>query len=61
MIDLISALGLVLFLEGAAMALFPDYMRRMMAEMIETPSPVLRGAGLASAVVGVIVVWFVRG
>lgn len=61
MADLWTALGLVLVLEGALYALFPDGMRRMMATVLEMPQGTLRTAGLVSAFIGFIVVWLVRG
>lgn len=59
--DLITALGLVLVIEGAVYALFPEAMKRMMVRFIDQPGAILRGAGVAAAALGVIVVWLVRG
>jgi uncharacterized protein YjeT (DUF2065 family) len=61
MADLIAALGLVLVIEGLVFAAFPGACRRAMALMMETPDTSLRTAGIVSAVVGVAVVWLVRG
>lgn len=61
MADLITALGLAIAIEGALYSLFPEAMKGMMAKVIEQPSGHLRGAGLAAAVFGVVVVWLVRG
>ena len=35
--------------------------KRMMARVLDHPGAALRGAGLAAAALGVIVVWLVRG
>ncbi len=59
--DFYTALGLVLVIEGVIYALFPDGMQRAMSQMQEMPPGALRLAGLGAAVVGVIVVWAVRG
>ena len=59
--DLITALGLVLVIEGALYALFPEAMQRMMVQVLEMPPQVLRTAGLVAAVIGVGIVWLVRG
>ena len=59
--EIIAALGLVLVLEGALYALFPDLMRRMAEQVMQTPGDTLRVAGLISAAIGVGVVWLVRG
>jgi uncharacterized protein YjeT (DUF2065 family) len=59
--DFYTALGLVLVIEGAIYALFPDGMQRVMSQMQDMPPGALRLAGLGAAVAGVIVVWAVRG
>jgi uncharacterized protein YjeT (DUF2065 family) len=61
MTDLVAALGLVLFLEGIAVAAFPGAVRRAMALMMEAPDGSLRLTGIVSAAVGVVVIWLVRG
>lgn len=61
MADLATALGLVLVIEGALYALFPEGMQRMMAQALELPPTYLRRAGLAAAVAGFLVVWLIRG
>jgi uncharacterized protein YjeT (DUF2065 family) len=57
---IITALGLVLVIEGAIYALFPEDMKRMMRVALAQPSGRLRMAGLAAATVGVVVVLLVR-
>jgi uncharacterized protein YjeT (DUF2065 family) len=61
MSDFIAALGLVLVLEGLAYAAFPGAMRRAVEIMATSPDGQLRIAGIASAIVGIAIVWFVRG
>ncbi len=61
MTDLLVAIGLILVIEGCLLALFPDAMRRMMVAMQQVPAEFLRGAGLIAAVVGVALVWLIRG
>ncbi|MBT4934366.1 MAG: DUF2065 domain-containing protein [Rhodospirillaceae bacterium] len=58
--DLFAAFGLALVFEGASYALFPDAMRRMMAQVLELGTSNLRFVGLAAAVLGVGIVWLVR-
>lgn len=60
MSDFLSALGLVLVIEGVLYALFPGVMKRAMALMITQPPGVARMAGLAGAALGVVIVWLVR-
>ena len=61
MADLMTALGLALAIEGMAYALFPDGMRKMIAQVMEQPNGVIRTAGVVAAMVGVVIVWLVRG
>ena len=61
MSEALTALGLVFALEGALYALFPDLMKRLAAQAIETPPDSLRIAGVAAAGFGVAMVWLVRG
>lgn len=59
--ELITALGLVLVIEGALYALFPDGMKRLMALMLNQPAGSLRTAGVVAAGLGVGIVWLLRG
>ena len=46
MTDLVTALGLMLVIEGALYALFPDNMRRMTAQIANTIQNVLQPDGV---------------
>jgi len=59
--DLATALGLVLVIEGLLLALIPDALKRVVAEILVQPARTLRLGGLVSAVIGLAVVWLVRG
>ena len=59
--DVATAIGLVLALEGALYALFPDLMKRMAQQVMQSPGDTLRVAGVISVAVGVALVWLVRG
>ena len=61
MSDFLAALGLVFVIEGLIFAAFPGQAKRAMMSVLETPDATLRLIGLASALIGVIVVWLVRG
>ncbi len=61
MVDLITALGLAITIEGIAYALFPDGMKKMMARVLTLPSANIRAAGLAAAAAGIFILWLVRG
>ena len=55
------AAGLVLALEGAAYALFPETMKRMIAVALATDDTTIRFTGLVCVLLGVGLVWLVRG
>ena len=59
--DFLAALGLVFVIEGLIFAAFPRHAKRAMETVAETPEASLRMIGIGSAVVGLVVVWLVRG
>jgi uncharacterized protein YjeT (DUF2065 family) len=61
MSDFLVALGLVFAIEGIFFAAFPAMVRRAMAHVLKTPDSALRVVGVVSAVIGVVLVWLVRG
>ena len=61
MADFIVALGLVFVIEGLIFAASPASAKSAMAHVLETPDATLRVIGIASAVLGVVLVWLVRG
>jgi uncharacterized protein YjeT (DUF2065 family) len=61
MSEFLVAVGLVFVIEGLVFAAFPAAARRLAASALESPETSLRIAGIASAVLGVILIWLVRG
>jgi uncharacterized protein YjeT (DUF2065 family) len=59
--DFIVAFGLLLAMEGLLYAAAPDLARRAVVSILQTPDSVLRIGGLAAAVIGVVLIWIVRG
>ncbi|PJK29867.1 DUF2065 domain-containing protein [Minwuia thermotolerans] len=58
--DLLVALALMVAIEGAAYALFPDGMRRALAVLLDQPTERIRLTGLVACIVGVGLVWLLR-
>ncbi len=58
---LIAALALAIAIEGIAYALFPDGMKKMMAQVMAMPSDTIRTAGMVAALAGVFILWLVMG
>jgi uncharacterized protein YjeT (DUF2065 family) len=59
--DFLVAIGLVLAIEGLIFAALPRAAKRLAASALEAPEGVLRISGILSALLGVLVIWLVRG
>ena len=58
--ELIIAFGLFLFIEGILYALFPSKMKSMLKNMEMIKDSQLRSGGLIFAVIGFIIIWYVK-
>ena len=58
--ELIIAFGLFLFIEGILYALFPSKMKRMLSKLNDVTNSQLRIGGLIFAVIGFIVIWYIK-
>lgn len=56
-----SAIGLVFVIEGLVLAAFPGFTKRALESVLESADSTLRSVGLASAVLGLILIWIIRG
>ncbi len=56
----LTAIGLVLVLEGLLYAAAPDSMRQAMKKILESDPALLRRAGAIAVAVGVFLVWLAR-
>ena len=54
------ALGLLLVIEGLLYAAFPNGMKNMLNVMKDMPTTKLRSGGLIFAVIGFILVWYIK-
>jgi uncharacterized protein YjeT (DUF2065 family) len=61
MTEFVVALGLLLVIEGLIFAAFPGLAKRLAASALESPDTSLRIAGLVSAVLGLVLIWVMRG
>ena len=61
MAQFVAAVGLLLVIEGLLFAAFPRLAKRLAASALESPETSLRVAGIASAVLGIVLIWIVRG
>jgi uncharacterized protein YjeT (DUF2065 family) len=58
--ELIIAFGLFLFIEGILYALFPSKMKSMLKKMEMIKDSQLRSGGLVFAVIGFIIIWYIK-
>jgi uncharacterized protein YjeT (DUF2065 family) len=54
---ILGSLGLLLIIEGLLYALFPNRMKNMIRSMLEINNDTLKWGGLASAIVGFLMLW----
>ena len=54
---ILGSLGLLLIIEGLLYALFPNRMKNMIKSMLEMNNDTLKWGGLASAIVGLLMLW----
>jgi uncharacterized protein YjeT (DUF2065 family) len=58
--DFATALALVFVIEGIALALLPEAMKRAALQIAAIPISALRVGGLVAACLGVAAVWLIR-
>ena len=58
--ELIVAFGLFLFIEGILYALFPSKMKSILKKMKIIKDSQLRSGGLIFAVIGFIIIWYIK-
>ena len=58
--ELIIAFGLLLFIEGILYALFPSKMKNMLKKIDTIKESQLRSGGLIFAIIGFLIVWYVK-
>ena len=61
MSDFLAALGLLFVFEGLLYGGAPQAAKRMAEQILKLPEPVLRTVGVGSMVLGLGIVWLVRG
>ena len=59
--ELITAFGLFLFIEGILYAIFPSKMKSMLKKLELVNDSQLRTGGLVFAIIGFIIIYFIKG
>jgi uncharacterized protein YjeT (DUF2065 family) len=58
--DLITAIGLLFFIEGLFLAIFPSRIKNILEIIKNTPINKLRSFGLLFLVIGFAIVWYTK-
>ena len=58
--ELIIAIGLLLFIEGMLYALFPSKMKNMLKKIDTIKDSQLRTGGLFFAIIGFLIIWYLK-
>ena len=58
--ELIIAIGLLLFFEGILYALFPAKMKNMLLKLEMVKDSQLRTGGLIFALIGFLIIWYIK-
>jgi len=58
--ELIIAIGLLLFIEGMLYALFPSKMKNMLKKIDTINESQLRVGGLIFAIIGFVIIWYLK-
>ena len=58
--DLISAIGLLLFIEGLLFAIFPTRIKNMLKAIEKISATKLRSVGVFFLILGFLIVWYIK-
>jgi len=58
--DLITAIGLLFFIEGLFLAIFPSRIKNMLELIKDTPINKLRTFGLVFLIIGFAIIWYIK-
>ena len=58
--EIVIAFGLLLFIEGILFALFPSKMKNMLKKVDMINESQLRTGGLIFAIIGFVIVWYMK-
>jgi uncharacterized protein len=58
--DLITAIGLLFFIEGLFIAIFPSRIKNMLKLIENTTENKLRGFGVTFLIMGFFIIWYIK-
>mgnify|MGYP001234732377 FL=1 len=60
MSEIITAIGLVFFVEGLLLAIFPSRVKNMLELIKNTSTNTLRTYGVTFLIIGFLIVWYIK-
>ena len=60
MSEIITAIGLVFFIEGLFLAIFPSRVKNMLELIKNTSTNTLRTYGVTFLIIGFLIVWYIK-
>ena len=60
MSELFTAIGLIFFIEGLLLAIFPSRIKNMLEMIKNTPENTLRIFGATFLVIGFLIIWYIK-
>tara|TARA_B100000963_G_scaffold344957_1_gene348352 strand:+ start:3873 stop:4058 length:186 start_codon:yes stop_codon:yes gene_type:complete len=60
MSELLIAIGLIFFIEGFLIAIFPSRIKRMLELIKNTSEKKLRSIGIVFLITGFIIIWYIK-
>ena len=60
MSEIITAIGLVFFIEGLFLAIFPSRVKNMLELIKNTPTNRLRTFGVTFLIIGFLIIWYIK-
>ena len=58
--EIITAIGLIFFIEGLLIAIFPSRIKSMLELIKNTPENRLRIFGLIFLIIGFLIIWYIK-
>ena len=60
MSELLTAIGLIFFIEGLLLAIFPSRIKNMLELIKNTPENTLRTFGATFWIIGFLIIWYIK-
>jgi len=58
--ELITAIGLLFFIEGLFLAIFPSRIKNILELIKNTPENKLRALGIIFLIIGFLIIWYIK-